>query len=674
MTGPQLAAVRGADQGAIAVRGTAADRGTAAVRGTAHQGAADRPRIGPGAPVGWDWAGLAQQLGDALLVAHGSFDPDWERAALAAARSRSLPLLSLRFTAAELLIGPLWTADGAAGCAGCAQAASLYQQWPKAQRPERDRALRERSTTRPAAGTTVGSAFPAWLESAVGAVLSATWRPGDLVALSAAGSLSRHRVAATFRCQVCRAEAGPLLIPADPAPTALRLAPRPTDAAVPTRSGAPFGLDSERMRAALGDPRFGPVVRMTRNSEGALPMSEVELLAGTPAGVGRGRRFADAETIGVLEALERLGGYPHAAAIVPATSRADLGERAINPALLGGYTDAQLAAPTCRVLRYHDEAELDWVWSRPLRGGTPLLVPAEVGFYRYGYGLRDQPGAPDSGRRRGYFLDSSSGSALGNGFEEAALHSLLELAERDAFLQAWHRARPLPAIDPASITDPDSRMMLNLADDRGYDVHLLAATADIAVPVVWALALRRDGELPASFSAAGCHPDPAQAVRSALWELSQLVAAGLAWDPEPLRPTITDPWLIEDIPGHWRRYTFPELLPRVHAVLGGARLPLAAAFPDWPDCLVSAAAGDVTGALEYVAGLFEQAGLEQILTVDQSTPDHTALGLSVVKCVVPGILPMCFGQAHQRLTGLTRLHSDGGPDPALAPYDPHPFP
>ncbi len=631
--------------------------------------AAIPPWIGPGAPAGWNWDSLAARPAGVLLVAGAGFDPEWERRAQAAARQSALPLLSLRFTATELLAGPLWTADSPAGCAGCAHAASLYQQWPKAARPERDRSLRERTAAPPVAATAVGSGFPAWLEPAVAAVLSAAWRPGDLVALSAAGAVTRHRIAATFRCQVCAAPAPPLLGTADPAPAPLRLTPRPTTARVPTRGGAPFGLDPERMRAELGDARFGPVVRMTRNSEGAFPMSEVELLAGTPAGVGRGRRFADAECIGVLEAYERLGGYPHAATIVPATSRTALGERAIDPARLGGYTDAQLAAPTCKVARYHDDAALDWVWSRPLRGGTPLLVPAEVGFYRYGYGVRGEPGT-----RRGYFLDSSSGSALGSSLEEAALHSLLELAERDAFLQAWHRARPVPVIDPASVADPDSQLMLQLADDRGYDVHLLVATADIPVPVVWALAVRRDGALPASFSAAGCHPDPAQAVRSALWELSQLVAAGLAWDPEPLRPTIADPWLIEDIPGHWRRYTFPELLPRVHSVLGGPRLTLASAFPGWPQRLVATAGGDVTGALDLVAALFEQAGLDQILVVDQSTPDHTALGLSVVKCVVPGILPMCFGQAHQRLTGLPRLHAAGGPDPALAPYDPHPFP
>lgn len=103
-------------------------------------------------------------------------------------------------------------------------------------------------------------------------------------------------------------------------------------------------------------------------------------------------------------------------------------------------------------------------------------------------------------------------------------------------------------------------------------------------------------------------------------------------------------------------------------------LPLADAFGGWPQPLIRAAGGDVTGALEYVLDLYRAAGLGTVLAVEQSTPDHSALGMSVVKCVVPGILPMCFGQAHQRLSGLDRLLSRLDADPADLPLDPHPFP
>jgi ribosomal protein S12 methylthiotransferase accessory factor len=652
---------------------------------------------GPGAPA-WDWAAWAAELAregtrstpNVLLACSGGFDLRWERAALAAARANSQPLLSVRVTATETLIGPLW-AGGETGCAGCAQAASLYYSWEPEERFSRDRLQRERlenvgqtAVDLPSANGGA-AAFPPWLGTVVGALTASREHgpraAGELIAVHRDGSVTRHRISRTFRCRVCAEQDRRLLLSTLKAPTVLPGQRRPTREPIPTRGDRPpFALDPERMRAALADPRFGPIIRMTRHSAGVFPVSETGLLVGTPAGMGRAATFREAEAIAVLEAYERMAGYPHAAPILPATSRRELGDLAIDVAALGTYTPPQLASPHSRLRAYSDDAELDWVWAQPLGGGQARLVPAEIGFFRYRYDLRpltererEDPATPP-GPRRNFFLDSSSGSALGASYEEAALHALLELAERDAFLLAWHRAKPLPRISPASLRDRDSLLMLRLAEQRGYDVHLLAATAPIPVPAVWALAIRRDRGMPASFTTAGCHPDPARAVRAALWELTQMVGGGLAWDPADYEHTVEDPWPIQTVAEHWRRYTFPELLPRVERVLGGPETTLAQAFPDWPHALVREARGDVTGALEYTAELFRQAGLDRILIVDLSTPEHTAHGMSVVKAVVPGIVPMCFGHAQQRLAGLRRLLDSVDAAEEDIPFDPHPFP
>ena len=454
-----------------------------------------------------------------------------------------------------------------------------------------------------------------------------------------------------------------------PPPVPWRRRPAPTTAALPTRAGtAPFGMDPDRMRACQADTRFGPLTGITRHSAGAFPISEAQVLVGTPAGMGRGVTYRESEAVAVLEAHERMAGYPHHASVLVGASREQLGDRALDPDRLGRHTARQLADPTCRVQAYHDDLPMDWVWATPLDGSEPRLVPAEIGYFRYRYDLRRSDPA-----RRNVFLDSSSGSALGSSAQEAALHSLLELAERDAFLLAWHRARPLPEIDPATIADPQSRYLLRQADVRGYQVHLLRATADIDVPVVWALAVRRDAGMGASFSAAGAHPDPATAVRSALWELTQMVTGGVVWDTEELRALLDDPWQVQTIAQHWRLYAFPQTLPKITRVLGGPTVSLADAFPRWPQRLVDAAGGDVGGALDVIAGLFAAAGLAEILVVEQSTRAQLRQGLHVVKCVVPGIVPMCFGHAHQRLDGLPRL-AEGLQRTDEIPYDPHPFP
>ncbi|MFJ9522859.1 YcaO-like family protein [Kitasatospora sp. NPDC101801] len=641
-------------------------------------GTAARTLLGPGAPADWDWSGWAAHPGVGLLAVSAGWDRRWEAEALAEARLRGVGLLSVRIADDAVVLGPLWTPlllDGTpVSCAGCVVTRLSHRHRPEGEALVDFAAAAGRAA--PAAPEAAGTGRPAphraspWLPQAVGAyglVLGAApLRPGELVVLRGDGTIRRHRVRRSHRCPICgtpRTAAGDPAVP----PPAPPRHPRPTDAAVPTRAGAPYGMDPDRMRRALADSRFGPAVRISRDGHVPFAMSEVQLLGGAPAGHGRARTYREAEAVAYLEAYERVAGYPHAAPLVTGRTARELGDRALDPARLGSYTAEQLAHPLSRIRPWTRDTPMDWVWGHRLNDGAPLLVPADAGFYQYRY----PPRAPGD-RRLNHVLESSSGCALGSSAEEAALQSLLELAERDAFLIGWHRQRPLPVIDPATVTDPQSRLLLRMAAARGFEVHLLAASADIPVPVVWALAVRPDRALPAAFSTAGCHPDPEVAVRSALWELAQLTENGLTWDPASTEAMLADPWLVTELMDHPRRNADPRLLPRVETVLGGARLTLGEAFPGWPEVYRHAAGGDVNGGLEFVAELYRRAGLTEIVLVDQSTPEHGDAGVAVVKAVVPGIVPMCFGQVHQRFGGLDRLL--GARAAPAASLDPHPFP
>ncbi|MFI9273547.1 TOMM precursor leader peptide-binding protein [Kitasatospora sp. NPDC052896] len=639
---------------------------------------------GPGAPADLlelPWHEQQDARPEPLIAVAAGYDPAWESRALAIARDQGRPLLSVRATSAEVLLGPLWIPDGASACAGCAQARDTDRDAPGHAHDPTPPPVR--TPARPRAATPRVAA-PV-LAPALGQLLTELLRhhrpllaPGELLALATDGQLRRHRVAPSYRCTVCAEAPGPLVgDPADPPPPR-PLLPRPTRAPLPDRGEPPFGLDPDRMRTALTDPRYGPVLGTQRIRPVAMAMTETRLLGATFAGFGRGSTFRRAEPVGCLEAYERSGGYPHVAPLVRDASARELGERAIGLAGLGRHTARQLASPLSSLRPCDEDTPMDWVWGHPLDGGPPLLVPAEIGFYQYSYPVRST--APEHARRKRYFHDSSSGCALGGSYEEAALHALLELAERDAFLLAWHRRRPLPRIAPEEITDRECLLLIRQIEDQGYQVHLLVATVDLAIPVVWVLALREDGGMPATLSSAGSGADPVAAIRAGLWELSQMVSAGVDWDVEATRPIVADPWLVEEMSDHHKRYAYPELLPRMRELLGGPVVGPARAFPGWPADFTRAARGDVTQALRFVAGLFREAGLERIVLVDQSTPEHTAAGLSVVKAVVPGILPMCFGQAQQRLAGIPRLAAaiaDARGTPPRDedfPFDPHPFP
>ena len=644
----------------------------------------DRVLIGPHAPVDLLHLPWQEHQDGPLVAVSGGFGIHWERHALTTAREHGASLLSVRAYPGEILVGPLWSPGAATGCAGCAQSRGVEPV------PADNAHLPARPTevsAREAAGTPLHPPRPAgaWLPPSLRQLFCDLLQqeepllaPGELLSFNRAGAVRRHNVPRSFRCAVCGngpdLRAGRWTAPPEPR----RLVSRPAPGPLPDRGVPPFGLDPDRMRDALADPRFGPVLRIQRNGLAGMAMAESHLLGGMFPGHGRGTTFRHAEPVAVLEAYERIGGFPHVAPIVFDATVRQLGYRAMDLSGLGRYTERQLASPLSRLLPFDDDTPMDWVWGHRLDTGAPLLVPADVGFYQYRRPA--DPDEPESTRRGYFFHESSSGSALGGSYEEATLHSLLELGERDAFLLAWHCRKPLPRIALTQITDRECLLLIRQIEDQGYDVHLLAATADLGIPVVWVMALRPDGRMPTCHSSAGSSPDPVQAVRAGLWEVSQMVRGGLNWDVEALRPAVADPWLVDELFDHHRRYAYPELQHEIEPLLGGPVVSLAEAFPSWPGVFTDAARGDVTEALRFVEGLFRGAGLEQIVVVDQSTPEHTAAGLSAVKAVVPGILPMCFGQAQQRLLGLPRLaaaladaHGTPPRDEDF-PFDPHPFP
>ena len=623
------------------------------------------------------------QEGQLVAVSRG-YDARWERQVLETARERGTTLLSVRAMSAEILVGPLWHPDGTSGCAGCAHIRdtdrSASGQIPVLSRPVDGRPDEAdvRAPTAPRKGSAILSPALRQLVTELLHGEQPLLASGELLSLTRRGELGRHKVLPSFRCSLCGG--GPRLRlgkQAEP-PRPRVLAPRPTTASLPDRGQPPFGLDPDRMRAALADARFGPVISMHRFGRAGMAMAQTDLLGAQFAGHGRATTFRHAEAVGCLEAYERSGGYPYFAPIVPDATARQLGDLALDVSRLGHYTARQLASPLSLLRPFDDDTPMDWVWGHRLDTGQPLLVPAEVGFYQYRYPVVSD--APEHARRIHFIAESSSGSALGGSYEEATLHSLFELAERDAFLLSWHRRQALPRIAADTITDQECRLLIHQIEGHGYDLHLLVATADLKVPVVWAMAVAHDGRMPTCLNSAGSGADPVSAAKAALWEMSQLVSFGLDWDVDTLRPAVADPWLVDELLDHHRRYAYPELLPQLTPLLGGPEVSLAEAFPGWPQDFTAAARGDVTEALRFVAGLFRDADLEQIVVVEQSTPEHTAAGLSAVKAVVPGILPMCFGQAQQRLAGLPRLAAaltevhGVPPRDEDFPFDPHPFP
>lgn len=590
-----------------------------------------------------------------LTLMHG-WDPDTWTHHFNQAQLTGRALLPITIGRDSLTIGPLWnTTTNPTGCAGCAELRH---------RLVLDHTLRDDLHT---ARTATTQASPV-LIAALNAISHNILEPGQLHTADTDGIRSAY-IARHPACPWCGFNENNTRL-------GIELNDHPVSPNDPTRVNNPTPvLNEDWLDTYAVNPEYGPVRGILRESHVPMAMSMAVLAGGTVMGHGRGLTYNGTRPVAVLEALERLAGFPTEATLLTDTAYTDIAEHAIDPRTLGQYTDEQRNHPSSRTTDWDENTVMDWAEGTDLSTGESTYVPAEIGFYLYDHHFkRNQRASQKShvNERRRYFLESSSGCAVGTTGAEAALHALLEVAERDAFQLAWHAANPLPRIPLHTINDPEITRMVGLANTHGYDIHCLVLTQDIDIPIVWLLALRRDGQFPATFSSAGSGANPISAIRSALREVTQLVVMPRDWTIDQAAQMLDDPYKVTELEHHVHYSSHPTQLPKLTRYLQGPETTIEKAFPDWPNKL-RPTHGGILEVLTTVTNAFHKAGLTKIVLVDQGQREHTDLGVNVVKAVVPGTVPMCFGHAHQRLTGIPRLTRALNNRPTNT-LDPHPFP
>jgi len=162
-----------------------------------------------------------------------------------------------------------------------------------------------------------------------------------------------------------------------------------------------------------------------------------------------------------------------------------------------------------RTLGIYNDAEIAWVKAFEMFRGSPVWVPACAVFHPY---------FPDTDLQ--LFRYHTNGIASGNTIEEAILHALFELIERDAWSMAEVRGRAVANV----IVDEDSvsGKLLKMFKEKGVDIHLKDLTHDIGVPTIGAAAddtVSKDPEL--LTIGVGTHLNPEIACIRAITEVAQ---------------------------------------------------------------------------------------------------------------------------------------------------------
>ncbi len=321
-------------------------------------------------------------------------------------------------------------------------------------------------------------------------------------------------------------------------------------------------------------------------------------------GWGRGRTQAEARASALCEAIERYSGMAHGDEPLVRARAADLGEGAIHPRELLGYSDAQYQNRTelnARMIErrhaipepFDDRAEIAWAPAWSLARPERRYLPAAYCYNRFP--------RPEEAR---FFPQDSNGQAAGSCLEEAILHGLFELVERDAVALWWYNRAPRPKVDLQSFEDRYFDEVYGRYESMGLPVWVLDITSDVGVPAFTAVACDADARrLTVGF---GCHLDAKVAVERALTELNQLFSPKRAlppgWSGVPLREQV---------------YLFPDeqKAPRAASDFAAARR------------------GDLRDDVLACVDLFARAGLDPF-AIELTQPD---IELSVVRVFAPGL-------------------------------------
>ncbi|GAA2094614.1 hypothetical protein GCM10009801_62830 [Streptomyces albiaxialis] len=461
----------------------------------------------------------------------------------------------------------------------------------------------------------------------------------------------------------------------------LRARPKPAGDCDALRLSSAGAALPPRARAALANPVCGALgdgTRADREAATTAPVTGRTAVRGTPGlfdvhWSGHADTYEGSAALALAEGLERQAGLRPGGGLAGrvVSSRRALPYRSVDPRVCGlpGAAFHRDAGP--RVVPYDDDLVLPWVRGHSLRDEQPVLVPEQMVQY----------GPVSEGPV--FVAGTSNGCASGSSAEEAALHGLLEVVERDAFLAAWLGRAALPEIALESCRSPALHRLAARVGRGGHRLRLFDNRIDLPLPVVTAVATRRDPEgLGALCLSSAAHLDPERAAESAVREVASALsgfAARTERSLDRLRLLAADFGRVAELADHAALYGLPEMARHAGFLLGPDRArPVDELYRGWSARRPRNA--DLSDDLRHCRDLLTARGFDTVV-VDQTGPEQAALGLRTVRVLVPGLLPIDFGAARQRAALMPRartaLRRAGLRDSDLAPAElnpaPHPF-
>ncbi|MGA5425180.1 YcaO-like family protein [Streptomyces lavendulocolor] len=308
------------------------------------------------------------------------------------------------------------------------------------------------------------------------------------------------------------------------------------------------------------------------------------------ASQGKGATHLLAKLSAVMEAIELW----HVEQPLPITAHGPAAE--VAPGCPVGALPMTVAYPG------HILARVVWDWTpgTTLVGGQQVLLPVDLVRRR----AQRPEWSPDLLRA------TSTGLACGNHRDEALLHGLFEVVERDVLLRDGQAGgQRCTLIDPSTVDDPHGREVADRLLAAGMAVEVALVDGPYGLPVCAAYLWSED--YPVVFAGGGCHSDPVIALTRALSEAAQSRLTAIAGTRD-------------DLPSDAAHVSTASFRP--------ARTKGLAAWPEATACFAPPADG-FADQVRAVAGRVQHVTGHEPVALDLSAPGSP---VSAVQVVCPG--------------------------------------
>lgn len=358
-------------------------------------------------------------------------------------------------------------------------------------------------------------------------------------------------------------------------------------------------------------------------------------------GDGIAPRPRDARALAVVECLERMVtivGPP--LPDVDAAPWTRLGAQAVEPEHFALFTREQHAEAGFPYAAFDRHTPLQWVWAERLADRSRRLVPRQL------VGVTDEPRI---------LPQTSNGAAAHSTYSSAALNAARELVERDALLGCWLGQKTLPRLADADRLIENVPLAAALRR-LGFCIGLLDATTDFGIPVL--MATFEDSRNSDVFTLNAACADTASGALEKLCREFVLVWRSYLGEGVQMSAAPPESEDVRDLEDHFAYHQTGIRAAGRRFLLASTEERASTAMPWLPE-------REPREQLRSLVQRLAAFGFD-VFVVD-CTPTWLREDLSIVKAIVPGLIPL-YASTRERPLALSRIHGKAPLNPV-----PHPF-